>query len=119
MLTLGSQYDLLIHLDAEDIGFVYEWRIEQERELRSRMGSGMTDAEVVKFVNGCRCCGSRVRNLLIDSADMPAYELYVESLRKGIFGVEAGDEECEGPHGNRQLRVVIGRQRNIIQVEAV
>jgi len=39
-------------------------------------------------------------------ADMPGYELYVENLRKGAF-------EEKG----RQLRVVIGKQREIVKVE--
>ena len=34
--------------------YVYEWRLEQEADLRQVKGSGMTDAEVVNFVNGCQ-----------------------------------------------------------------
>ena len=50
---LTYQLDALIHLDAEDPMFVYEWRSESERKLRETKGSGMTDEEVVEFVNGC------------------------------------------------------------------
>ncbi len=50
---LTDQLDALIHLDAEDPMFVYEWRSESERKLRETKGSGMTDNEVVDFVNGC------------------------------------------------------------------
>ena len=50
---LTDQLDALIHLDAEDPMFVYEWRSESERKLRETKGSGMTDKEVVDFVNGC------------------------------------------------------------------
>ncbi|KAL8698114.1 MAG: hypothetical protein Q9201_006752 [Fulgogasparrea decipioides] len=39
--------------DAEDTQYVYEWRLEQEAALRREKGSGMTDEEVVNFVNGC------------------------------------------------------------------
>lgn len=39
--------------DAENPLHVYEWRLEQEASLRQARGSGMTDAEVVDFVNGC------------------------------------------------------------------
>ena len=50
---LTDQLDALIHLDAEDPLFVYEWRSESERKLRDTKGSGMTGEEVVEFVNGC------------------------------------------------------------------
>ena len=50
---LTDQLDALIHLDAEDPMFVYEWRSESERELRKTKGSGMADEEVVDFVNAC------------------------------------------------------------------
>ena len=50
---LTNQLDALIHLDAEDPMFVYEWRSESERELRKTKGSGMADEEVVDFVNAC------------------------------------------------------------------
>ena len=50
---LTDQLDALIHLDAENPLFVYEWRSESERKLRDTKGSGMTSEEVVEFVNGC------------------------------------------------------------------
>ena len=50
---LTDQLDALIHLDAENPLFVYEWRSESERKLRDAKGSGMTGEEVVEFVNGC------------------------------------------------------------------
>lgn len=43
--------------------------------------------------------------LLTAFADMPAYELYVDSLRRGAF-------EREG----KQLRVIIGKDRNAVKV---
>lgn len=39
--------------DAEDTQYVYAWRLEQEAALRASKGTGMTDEQVVKFVNGC------------------------------------------------------------------
>lgn len=46
--------DLLIYFDADELGTVYEWRMEQEGELRQRAGQGegsggMGDEEVVRF----------------------------------------------------------------------
>ena len=42
-------FDAIVHLDAEDLEFVYEWRIEQEHKLRSTTGQGMSDEEVEIF----------------------------------------------------------------------
>ncbi|KAF8545029.1 P-loop containing nucleoside triphosphate hydrolase protein [Trichophaea hybrida] len=88
--VLTDRFDLLIHIDAEDIGYVYEWRLQQEHAMIAAKGMGMSDAQVVEFVDGY----------------MPGYELYVENLRKGAFK-EKG----------RQLRVVIGRERETVKVE--
>lgn len=43
----------VIRRDAEDLQYVYAWRLEQESGLRKAKGSGMTDDQVVEFVNGC------------------------------------------------------------------
>lgn len=43
--------------------------------------------------------------LLTAFADMPAYELYVDFLRRGSFEI-----------GGKQLRVVVGKDRNTIRV---
>ena len=39
--------------DAENVQYVYAWRLEQEAGLRKAKGSGMTDDQVVEFVNDC------------------------------------------------------------------
>ncbi|KAI4103599.1 MAG: hypothetical protein L6R37_003745 [Teloschistes peruensis] len=85
-----SQLDALIHLDAEDLQYVYAWRLEQEATLRRERGRGMTDEEVKKFVDGY----------------YPSYELFTEQLRAGVF---------EGRKGS-QLRLVVGKDRNIKEV---
>lgn len=41
------------HRDANDLAYVYEWRIEQEHSLLTQKGSGMTDAQVRAFVDNC------------------------------------------------------------------
>ena len=84
---ITNQLDVLIHLDAEETPFVYAWRLEQERHLWQTKGSGMTDSQVKAFVDGY----------------YPAYELYTDSLRAGAF------PGCK----DRQLRIVIGRQREV------
>lgn len=82
-----------MHIDAEDTKFVYEWRLQQEAQLRREKGSGMTDEEVVRFVDGY----------------YPAYELFTEELRSGVF---RGREDCKG----KQLRLTVGRDRKVKEV---
>ncbi|KAI9839263.1 MAG: hypothetical protein M1819_003257 [Sarea resinae] len=87
---LTDSLDALIHLDAEDTHFVYQWRLEQEAALRATKGSGMNDEQVVEFVNGY----------------YPAYELFTDTLRAGISPGDKG----------RQLRIVAGRDRKVQHV---
>ncbi|KAL8695609.1 MAG: hypothetical protein Q9224_003301 [Gallowayella concinna] len=83
--SLTDQLDALIHLDAEDPLYVYDWRLEQEAQLRRERGSGMTDEEVINFVNGY----------------YPSYELFTDHLRTGAFNDRVG----------AQLRLVIRKDR--------
>lgn len=80
--------------DAEDTKFVYGWRLEQEAALRASKGVGMTQEQVINFVNGY----------------YPAYELYTATLRNGIFGP---DDKA------RQLRLVVGQDRKVKSVETI
>ncbi|KAL7801298.1 P-loop containing nucleoside triphosphate hydrolase protein [Trichoderma aethiopicum] len=91
--VINSLFDAFIHIDAEDIEYVYEWRLEQEEHLRLARGdpnAGMTKDQVVKFVD----------------AYYPAYELYCDGLREGLFKDRPG----------AQLRMVVGRDRRVKQV---
>ncbi|KAL9640467.1 MAG: hypothetical protein Q9204_000695 [Flavoplaca sp. TL-2023a] len=88
--SLTDQLDALIHLDAEDLQHVYAWRLEQEDQLHQERGSGMTKAEVVKFIDGY----------------YPSYELYTDRLRSGVFGNRVG----------AQLRLVIRKDRLVQDV---
>ncbi|KAJ5761083.1 hypothetical protein N7520_008239 [Penicillium odoratum] len=93
-LFMGPKhFDYLVHLDTNDLVNVYQWRVQQEHALWNRKARGMTDEEVVEFVKGY----------------MPAYELYLDRLREGIFSEE----------GKGQLRVVLDQEREIIAVEDV
>jgi pantothenate kinase-related protein Tda10 len=51
--------DVLVHIDAEDIAYVYQWRLQQEHALIAAKGQGMSDDSVREFVNGCECFGRR------------------------------------------------------------
>lgn len=43
---------------------------------------------------------------MLIEGDYPAYELYTEVLRAGVFGLDSG----------RQLRLVVGRDRRVKKV---
>ncbi|KAJ5676137.1 hypothetical protein N7462_009034 [Penicillium macrosclerotiorum] len=96
-MFMGSRhFDFLVHLDTDDLVNVYEWRIQQEHALRKRTNRGMTDEAVVKFVRGY----------------MPAYELYLDQLRRGFFKSQHRDAEQE----KGQLRVVLDKERKILKI---
>lgn len=44
-----QSFDAMIHLDAEDLKFVYRWRLQQEHKLWESGGQGMSDEEVERF----------------------------------------------------------------------
>ncbi|PMD50171.1 uridine/cytidine kinase [Hyaloscypha bicolor E] len=91
--VLNDAFDAFIHIDAEETGYVYAWRQEQEEVLRREKGRGMSREEVERFVDGY----------------YPAYELFTEKLRMGLFsGVDGGK--------GRQLRLVVGRDRRVKEV---
>ncbi|KAL1876537.1 hypothetical protein Daus18300_002781 [Diaporthe australafricana] len=81
-------FDAFIHIDAEDTEYVYDWRLQQEQQLRQEKGSGMTDEQVVKFVD----------------AYYPAYELFSDAVRNGIFVDRKGS----------QLQLTVGRDRCVV-----
>lgn len=91
--TINKCFDAFIHIDAEDTSFVYDWRQQQEAALRREKGVGMSEEMVTKFVDGY----------------YPAYELFTDALRQGIF---KGTEEPEG----RQLRLIVGKDRKVKEV---
>lgn len=90
---LTDRLDALIHIDAQDPQYVYHWRLDQEVDLRRKKGTGMTDEQVKRFIDGY----------------YPSYELFTETLRAGVFGNGTG----------RQLRLVVGRDRKVVQVKRV
>jgi D-glycerate 3-kinase len=90
---MGPQhFDFLIHIDTDDLRNVYTWRLEQEHKLIGDRGEGMSDKEVVAFIDGY----------------MPDYELYLGRLREGFFD-ESG----------RQVRVLLDDKRKVESVEMV
>lgn len=94
--VLTDVLDAFVHVDAEELEFVYDWRREQERRLREETGEGMSEEMVGRFVDGY----------------FPAYEMYVEGVREGVW---RGVEGREG----RQLRLVVGRDRGVRWKEVI
>ncbi|KAI0860654.1 putative Uridine/cytidine kinase [Xylaria cubensis] len=84
---ITNLFNAFIHIDAEDTEWVYDWRLEQEAMLRAQRGAGMSDEQVVRFVD----------------AYYPAYELFTKKLRSGLF---ADKLRC-------QLRLVVGKDRRV------
>ncbi|CAI7633120.1 unnamed protein product [Penicillium palitans] len=98
---LTDKLDALIHIDAENSHFVYEWRQEQERTLRAAKGTGMTQEQVKHFVDGY----------------YPSYELFTETLRDGAFkpaphNLSPSSSDWQG----RQLCLVVDRNRRVQEV---
>lgn len=96
--------------DAEDTQYVYNWRLQQEAALRASKGTGMTDEQVVNFVNGCKSAfNGTASTWLLIRTDYPAYELYTDVLRQGIFLQDKG----------KQLRLVVGEDRKVREVQVI
>lgn len=93
---ITDQLDAFIHIDAADPQYVYKWRLQQEAGLRAKKGMGMTDEQIRHFVDGY----------------YPAYELFTETLRTGVFGTQAEDQ-------GRQLRLVVGEDRKVVHAERI
>jgi D-glycerate 3-kinase len=91
---LWPYFNVFIHIDAADPLYVYKWRLQQEATTKRDKGSGMTDEQVKEFVDGY----------------YPSYELYTETLRRGVFAPKgAGAWKGDG----RQLRLVVGEDRKV------
>lgn len=82
-----------IQIDSEDTEYVYNWRWEQEENMRCDRGDpsiGMNHEQVIAFVDGY----------------YPAYELYTDGIRQRLFPDQS----------NRQLRLIVGRDRRVKEV---
>lgn len=79
--------------------------------MRALKGAGMSDQQVVNFVNGCRSstCPSHTLVHGLTCTDYPSYELFTETLRSGIFKNK----------NRKQLRIVIGKDRKVVHSEVI
>jgi D-glycerate 3-kinase len=90
-------FHFFIHLDTDQLVNVYKWRLDQEHQLQLAKGMGMTDEEVIKFVQGY----------------MPAYELYLDKLRRESFVPRESGGECT------QLRILLDESRSILSIREI
>jgi D-glycerate 3-kinase len=87
-----KHFDFFIHIDTSDLRNVYTWRLQQEHKMIESKGTGMSDDQVRAFIDGY----------------MPSYEVYLDTLREGLFQ-EKG----------RMVRVELDIDRRIEKVEAL
>ncbi|KAF2625249.1 D-glycerate 3-kinase-like protein [Macroventuria anomochaeta] len=85
-----EHFDFFVHIDTSGLHNVYIWRLEQEHKMIVAKGSGMSDEQVKAFIDGY----------------MPSYEIYLDTLRQGLFKDKG-----------RMVRVILDRQRNVEKVE--
>lgn len=88
---INQYFNAFIHLVAQDINFVYDWRFEQEDTLRKNKGDDSAGLS---------------RDALKDFIDrfIPVYSIGVSKLRAGLFP----DQQ------KRQLEVVLDHDRQIV-----
>ncbi|KAF9896813.1 hypothetical protein BX616_006711 [Lobosporangium transversale] len=111
-----SYLDVFIHLSAPKLETIFKWRAEQEQELWARRGTGMTEEQVRDFV----------------TRFMPAYEVYLERLkRENLFKKDDDDEHSEhkgrveasesesGLYVGRHLRLDLDEDRNLVSTALV
>ncbi|KAM0792669.1 hypothetical protein ACM66B_002449 [Microbotryomycetes sp. NB124-2] len=88
---LWTRIDCFIQMRPVEMGFVWQWRLQQEHNMMAQNGGvGMSDEQVKDFI----------------ARYMPGYELFLD-----------GVERKDAPWHSRGLRLVIGEQREIVTTE--
>jgi D-glycerate 3-kinase len=90
---LWNKLDAVVWLNAQDVDFVYTWRLQQEHMMKQEHGGGMTDDQVKVFIDGY----------------MPAYEMYIDGLMNGAL--------FKGKEGKEILRLDYDKDRRIVDVQ--
>ncbi|GAA5842937.1 hypothetical protein JCM11251_002939 [Rhodosporidiobolus azoricus] len=95
---LWAEVDVAVQIRPERMGFVWEWRLEQEHNMKAKNGGvGMTDEQVKNFI----------------ARYMPAYELFLPGFSHSSQSwVGKGDPK-------RGLRIRVGRGREVVGVEEI
>lgn len=92
----------LVLLRAEDISYVYDWRLQQEVGTRLKSGGeGMTDQQVVEFVDGYMPGRSSQVTFLVL---IVGYEIWSDTVSRGEFWK------------GKSLELVLDKQRAVTKV---
>ena len=73
--------------------------------MRTAKGTGMSVDQVNNLSTAVSDAEISMDECVLTPADYPAYELYTEVLRQGIY-----------PESGRQLRLVVGKDRRVKDV---
>ncbi|KAK4046872.1 hypothetical protein OIV83_005768 [Microbotryomycetes sp. JL201] len=88
---LWTRIDCFIEMRPVEMGYVWQWRLQQEHNMMAQNGGvGMTDEQVKDFI----------------ARYMPGYELFLDGI-----------ERADAPWHSKGLRLVIGQQREIVATE--
>lgn len=88
---LWSYIDTFVQLKPERLGYVWEWRLEQEHNMKAKNGGvGMTDEQVKDFI----------------ARYMPGYELWLANVTEG-----------DNPWRGRGLQIQLNKAREAVAVE--
>lgn len=102
-----SFMDVFVHLSAPNLNTIFNWRLEQEKDLWAKKGTGMTEDQVREFV----------------SRFMPAYEIYLERLKlENVFREDNDIVETSLTDlrwAGRHLRLDLDENRDLIQATLV
>lgn len=82
--------------DAEDTHYVYDWRLEQESRMREAKGKGMTDAQVIDFVNGCK-----VHIYRVEGFTWLTLEQIIQPMSFLLIDLEAGSSRVKWVNNSR------------------
>lgn len=96
LFTGPQHYDGFLQLSTDNLAYVYEWRLSQEKEMRKHKLGGMTDEQVVECVKGY----------------MPAYELFLERLQNRNLFKGKG----KGVREKKHIQVVLNKDRDVVQI---
>ncbi|TIB00317.1 hypothetical protein E3P96_02673 [Wallemia ichthyophaga] len=91
----GPQFfDGLVYLQTLELGYVYDWRQQQEQGLRDANKPHQSEEGIINFV----------KNYMI------AYELYLPQLTQGFFGSQ---------NKGRQLTLTLNKQREMMGSQVI
>ncbi|GAA5826047.1 hypothetical protein JCM3770_002036 [Rhodotorula araucariae] len=89
--ALWDMADVFVQIKPERMGYVWEWRLQQEHNMKAQNGGiGMTDEQVKHFI----------------ARYMPGYELFLRGI-----------DDPKSTWAGKGLRVVIDKARDVLGVE--